>query len=112
MAVELYDGDPATMGKNVGDDLTEGKPTLPLIRVLRDGTDEEKALVRHAITGRTAQDLEAVVAAVQRCGALSYTRDRARHYHDLALECLHRLPAGEARSAMEKITDLSINRDH
>ena len=68
--------------------------------------------MRHAIAGKTAENLESVVAAVRRCGALSYTRDRARHYHDLALECLHRLPAGEARSAMAKITDLSINRDH
>jgi octaprenyl-diphosphate synthase len=45
-----YEGDPATMGKNVGDDLTEGKPTLPLIHVLREGTEAELALVRRAIT--------------------------------------------------------------
>jgi octaprenyl-diphosphate synthase len=106
-----YDGDPAAMGKNVGDDLTEGKPTLPLIQVMRTGTEEEKSLVHHAITRRTAENLEGVVAAVRRCGALEYTRERARHYHDLALDCLLGLPPGEARTAMEQITDLSINRD-
>ena len=107
-----YDGDPATMGKNVGDDLTEGKPTLPLICVLRDGTEQEKSLVRHAITERTSENLEAVVEAVRRCGALDYSRERANHYHALALECLQGIPGGEARNAMEQITDLSINRDH
>mgnify|MGYP001815355344 FL=1 len=107
-----YEGDPATMGKNVGDDLTEGKPTLPLIQVLREGTAGEKALVHRAISEKTAQDIDAVVAAVQRCGALDYTRAQARLYHDLALASLGKLPAGAARSAMEQITDLSINRDH
>ncbi len=107
-----YDGDPETMGKNVGDDLTEGKPTLPLIQVLQEGNEAEKTLVRRAITERTAQDLEAVVAAVQRCGALDYTRHLAGQYHDLALDCLTDLPAGQARTAMEQIVDLSINRDH
>jgi octaprenyl-diphosphate synthase len=107
-----YEGDPATMGKNVGDDLTEGKPTLPLIQVLREGTADEKALVHRAISEKTAEDIDAVVAAVQRCGALDYTRAQARRYHDLALESLGKLPPGTARSAMEQITDLSINRDH
>ena len=107
-----YEGDPVTMGKNVGDDLTEGKPTLPLIHVLREGTAQEQALVRRAITEKTAEDIERVVAAVNRCGALDYTRDQARHYHDLALQGLAQLPPGPARSAMEQITNLSINRDH
>jgi octaprenyl-diphosphate synthase len=107
-----YEGDPATMGKNVGDDLTEGKPTLPLIHVLSEGTAEEQSLVRHAISEKTAENIEQVVAAVQRCGSLDYTRERARRYHDRALECLALLPSGAARTAMEQITDLSINRDH
>ena len=107
-----YEGDPVTMGKNVGDDLTEGKPTLPLIHVLREGTAQEQALVRRAITEKTAEDIERVVAAVNRCGALDYTRDQARHYHDLALQGLAQLAQGPARSAMEQITNLSINRDH
>ena len=107
-----YEGDPATMGKNVGDDLTEGKATLPLIHTLREGSAAEQALVRHAITAKTSEQIDEVIAAVQRCGSLDYTRAQAQHYHDLALARLAQLPASEARSALEKITDLSINRDH
>ena len=107
-----YEGDPATMGKNVGDDLTEGKPTLPLIYTLEHGSAEEQAIVRRAITGKSADEIEQVLAAVQRCGALDYTRRQASHYHDLALAALDALPASEARSALERVTALSINRDH
>lgn len=107
-----YEGDPAAMGKNVGDDLTEGKPTLPLIYTLEHGTAQEQALVRRAITEKTADDIEQVLAAVQRCGALDYTREQAQRYHDLALSSLEGLPESSARSAMERVTALSINRDH
>ena len=107
-----YEGDPTTMGKNVGDDLTEGKPTLPLIHVMRQGTEAEKALVRRAITAKTADQIDDVLAAVQRCGALDYTRNQAQRYHDLALVQLAQLPASDACIALEQITDLSINRDH
>ena len=107
-----YDGNPATMGKNVGDDLTEGKVTLPLIHTLLEGTAAEQAVVRRAITEKNADQIDQVIAAVKRCGALDYTRARAREYHDLALEQLILLPASESRSAMERITQLSINRDH
>ncbi|MCB1841388.1 MAG: polyprenyl synthetase family protein [Halioglobus sp.] len=107
-----YDGDPNAMGKNVGDDLAEGKATLPLIHVLANGTAAEQQLVRNAIEQRTAEDLQQVLAAVQRCGSLHYTRERAMHYHNLALDELRCLPPGEARSALESVTALSINRDH
>ena len=107
-----YDGDPTAMGKNVGDDLTEGKPTLPLIYTLASGNPEEQALVEKAISSKTAEDIEQVLVAVRRCGALDYTRDRARHYHDLALQELGSLPNAEARLALEQITALSIARDH
>jgi octaprenyl-diphosphate synthase len=107
-----YDGDPAAMGKNVGDDLTEGKPTLPLIHVLREGTRAEQALVRRAITEKTAEQIDDILTAVQRCGALDYTRAQAQRYHDLALAGLAQLPASDARTALQQITDLSINRDH
>ena len=107
-----YDGDAATMGKNAGDDLTEGKPTLPLIYTLRNGSPDEQALVRRAIREKSAREIGDVLAAVHRCGAIDYTRTRARHYHDLAAAALQQLPESEARNALLGITDLSVNRDH
>ncbi|KZX56980.1 octaprenyl diphosphate synthase [Halioglobus sp. HI00S01] len=107
-----YEGDPATMGKNVGDDLTEGKPTLPLIYTLEHGTAEEQALVRKAISEKTAEDIDQVLAAVQRCGALDYTRSEARRYHDMALANLEELQDSAARTALAAVTALSIDRDH
>ena len=65
-------------GKNLGDDLAEGKPTMPLIHVMREGSEDEKRLVRHAVEQGGKGDLEAVVAAIHRVGALDYTRSRAR----------------------------------
>jgi octaprenyl-diphosphate synthase len=107
-----YEGDPEAMGKNVGDDLTEGKPTLPLIHTLRNGTDSERSLVTRAITEKSADQIDAVLAAVRRSGALDYSRDRAHHYHDLALAELQQLPDSTARAALHRIADLSIHRDH
>jgi octaprenyl-diphosphate synthase len=107
-----YDGDPAAMGKNVGDDLTEGKITLPLIHAMREGSATEQALIREAITGKSAQRLDEIMDAVRRCGSLGYARAQARHYHDQALAQLGHLPAGTSRGALEQITHLSIHRDH
>lgn len=107
-----YEGDPATMGKNVGDDLTEGKTTLPLIHAMREGTAAEQALIRGAITRKSAARIDDIMAAVQRCGSLAYTRTQARQHHDRALALLRQLPAGTPLAALERITRLSIERDH
>ena len=106
-----YEGNAEAMGKNVGDDLTEGKSTLPLIYTLEHGTAAEQSLVKQAITGKSAQHIDDIIAAVRRCGALDYTHARALYYHDLALESLALLPQGNYRSAMAEIAALSINRD-
>lgn len=107
-----YKGDPATMGKNVGDDLTEGKATLPLIYTLQHGNEAEKELVRHAICNKTSQNIEPILLAVERCGAIAYSEKQAKTYHDLALQQLSILSPGPFRYAMENITALSVNRDH
>ena len=106
-----YDGDPAEMGKNVGDDLTEGKPTLPLIYTLREGTPEEQALVRDAISNKSADKLAEVLAAANRCGALDYTRARAEHYRDLALQHLQACDESPAREALERLAAMSVDRN-
>jgi octaprenyl-diphosphate synthase len=107
-----YAGDPATMGKNVGDDLTEGKVTLPLIHVLREGDAAQRETVRNAVLERSAQNIEAVVAAVQACGALEHTRLEACTYRDSALACLDVLPASTARDALAELAQLATDRDH
>lgn len=107
-----YDGDATMMGKNVGDDLMEGKVTLPLIHTLRAGVDADQAMVREAIKSRSAAQIEQITAAVKRCGALDYTRARARHHHDLALAQLSQLPASDSRNALSRLTELAINREH
>ena len=107
-----YEGNAATMGKNVGDDLTEGKSTLPLIYTLAHGNAAEQALIRESIMNKNAQEIDAVVAAVNRCGALDYTREQARAYHDLALANLQPLADSTYGQALAEITALSINRDH
>ncbi len=107
-----YAGDPATMGKNVGDDLTEGKVTLPLIHVLREGSGDQRDTVRNAVIERSAADIDAVIAAVQSCGALEHTRSAARGYRDSALACLDVLPESAARDALEELARLATDRDH
>jgi octaprenyl-diphosphate synthase len=107
-----YDGDPAAMGKNVGDDLTEGKTTLPLIHAMREAATAQRDLIRNAITARNADTLAEVIDAVQRGGSLAYTRAQARLHHDRALALLEQLPPGSCRAALERLTFLSIHRDH
>jgi octaprenyl-diphosphate synthase len=107
-----YVGDTAHMGKNVGDDLAEGKMTLPLIHALREGNAQEQRLIRTAVTGKSTEKLQHIIAAVQRCGSLDYTREMANHYRDAAIENLSGLPQSEAKNAMVALVGLAVNRDH
>jgi octaprenyl-diphosphate synthase len=105
-----YDGDSEAMGKNLGDDLAEGKPTLPLIFTLVEGSPEQKTLVRDAIEQGGLDKIEEVVTAVRACGALNYTAQRAREESDKAIACLKKLPASEHRDAMEDLARFAVAR--
>ncbi len=107
-----YEGDAAAMGKNVGDDLTEGKPTLPLIHVISSGTVAQASLVSAAITDKRADQLEAIMQAITDCDSLGYTRRAAISHRDQALACLARLPESPARDAMQALAALSVDRSH
>ncbi len=107
-----YRGDAATLGKNVGDDLAEGKPTLPLIYALREGTAEQAALVRQAVQQGGLEDLAPVLAAVEACGALDYTAAKAREYAAQALEALQALPDSPYRTALIELTEFAVARTH
>ena len=105
-----YRGDATTLGKNVGDDLAEGKPTLPLIVTLRDGSPEQAQLVRSAIQQGGSQDLEGIRAAVEAAGALDYTARLARDYAARDIASLEVLPASEFRDAMVELTEFAVAR--
>ncbi|MDX9874974.1 MAG: polyprenyl synthetase family protein [Spongiibacteraceae bacterium] len=106
-----YRGDADTMGKNVGDDLGEGKPTLPLIHILKTGSAEEKALVTQAITERDSSRLPDILRAIERTGALDYTLDRAREQSQLAAAAIAELGDSRHVEAMLSLAELAVNRD-
>lgn len=105
-----YQGDAQTMGKNVGDDLAEGKPTLPLIQAMVQGTPEQAQLIRKAIRQGGLDRLDEVLAVVHETGALDYTRQRAEEMADRALAQLDALPANRYRDTMAQLARLAVDR--
>ena len=106
-----YDGVTGDIGKNVGDDLREGKPTLPLIHVMARGTDSERAMVREAIAQGHTDRFDQIMAAIQRTGALAYTRERAAEEARAAATAASVLPASGHREALLYLSTYSIARD-
>jgi octaprenyl-diphosphate synthase len=105
-----YQGNADEMGKNVGDDLAEGKPTLPLIYAMNKGTADEKQLIRQAIRKGGLDDLPAILDIVQRSGALEYTMDQAKAQAQSALDCLEHLPDSDHRNALALLTEVAVAR--
>ncbi|WP_043446286.1 octaprenyl diphosphate synthase [Halotalea alkalilenta] len=105
-----YLGDADTMGKNVGDDLAEGKPTLPLIQAMKTGTAEEATLIRRAIEQGGLEHLDTVLDIVRRTGSLDYTRDRALEMRDRALANLDCLPPSEFRDSLALLARQAVER--
>ncbi|MEE3118227.1 MAG: octaprenyl diphosphate synthase [Pseudomonadota bacterium] len=105
-----YRGDAETMGKNVGDDLAEGKVTLPLIHAMAQGTDEARQLIRQAIRKGGLDDLSDILALVETSGALEYTMERARAEASKASDCLTQLEDSPYRTALEQLTEVAVAR--
>ncbi|MCU4413999.1 polyprenyl synthetase family protein [Acinetobacter sp. WU_MDCI_Axc73] len=105
-----YTSDADTLGKNIGDDLMEGKPTLPLIAALQKTTGEEHEIIRKSISTGGITQLEQVVQIVQNSGALEYCRARAEQETQAALDALNQLPESEARQALTNLTLMALYR--
>ena len=105
-----YTSDAETLGKNVGDDLMEGKPTLPLIAALQNTQDADHQLIRKSITTGGIEHLSEVIELVQQSGALDYCRQRASEETQAALTALSQLPTSPARSALENLAKMALNR--
>ena len=107
-----YSGLEGDTGKHLGDDLAEGKPTLPLIYVLQNGTPEQSACVRRAIEEGGRDDFPAVLAAIQTSGALAHARRQAAHEAELARAAIRNLNNTNYREALLQLTFFAVERDH
>jgi octaprenyl-diphosphate synthase len=107
-----YSGDLAAIGKNLGDDLAEGKPTLPLIRALQVGSSADVALIRNALSAGRIDEFQPVLDVLARNGALDYARKRAEAESSEAAEALSRLPDSPARDTLLKLSAFAVTRTY
>ncbi|WP_246037190.1 polyprenyl synthetase family protein [Thermomonas fusca] len=107
-----YASDAATLGKNLGDDLAEGKMTLPLIHAMAHSDDNVRAELRRIVEHGDLDGLATVQAAIARCGSLDYSRARAMEYADAADAALAALPGNAHIDALRGLARYSVNRDH
>ena len=100
------------LGKNVGDDLAEGKPTLPLIHAMRHGTEEQRKLLRAAIQNGDHSQIDAVVDAIESTGSIAYTARQAEAEAALAKEAVASLPDSPFKQALVDLTHFSVYRNY
>jgi octaprenyl-diphosphate synthase len=105
-----YSGDESTIGKSLGDDLAEGKPTLPLIHAMRCGNREQAAVVRNAISSGGRDDFASVHQAIRDSGALEYAREAARREAQAAARSIAPLPASEFKDCLLELASFSVTR--
>jgi octaprenyl-diphosphate synthase len=107
-----YSATAEEMGKNVGDDLAEGKPTLPLIYAMRTGTPQQAETIRHAIENGGRESIAAVLDAIESTGAITYTAHLARREADQAAAAIADVPASPYKDALYALTEFSVNRTY
>ncbi len=105
-----YQSSSEEMGKNAGDDLAEGKPTLPLIEAMRCGTAEQKDLIKTAIENGEIEKLDVILEIVQQTGALNYTQDAAQSESQAAITAIAPLPESKYKDALIDLAHFSISR--
>lgn len=98
------------MGKNMGDDLAEGNPTLPLIYAMQHGSEAQKKLIRNAITEGSVDQLDAVIDAVRNTGAIQYTAQLAEKEADAASDAISCLPDNPYKQALLAVADFAVHR--
>ena len=105
-----YSPNNADLGKNIGDDLAEGKPTLPLLYAMWHGTDDAAAVIRTALRDGGLNSLQQVLEAIESTGAIAYTARRARAEAGMAVEALATIPQTAYRSALDGLARFAVDR--
>lgn len=107
-----YSASSAQIGKNIGDDLAEGKPTLPLIRVLGRGNADQLRLIRNAIEGNAMADMDAIVEAIESTDAIPYTRGIAAREASRAADALSALQGSDHKEALLQLAEFAVRRSY
>lgn len=107
-----YSGDTERLGKNVGDDLAEGKMTLPLIYAMDQGNQEQTDLIKQAISQDGLDRLSEIITTVEITGALEYTTEKARQEREKAVQCLEKISPSPYRQAMYNLVDFAVERNY
>jgi octaprenyl-diphosphate synthase len=107
-----YSQSSATIGKNIGDDLAEGKPTLPLIHAMRQGSEAQAAVIREAIEQGQRDRIDEIVAIINETGAIDYTAHAAAQEVAHAKHALTVLPESNYKQALLALADFAISRDY
>ncbi len=107
-----YKSSPEDLGKNLGDDLAEGKPTLPLIYAIQNGSEEEANVIVEAIQNGSRDAFNDVYAIVQKTQAIAYTEQRADEEAEKAINALNVLPASEYKEALILLAKFSVQRNY
>jgi octaprenyl-diphosphate synthase len=107
-----YSSNGAELGKNVGDDLAEGKPTLPLINAMAHSSLEDTARLRVAVENGGLEELDTVTRAIESSGGLEYTARLARREADLAIDALGRLPESAYLGSLRALADFAVGRSY
>ncbi|CAM3719342.1 Octaprenyl-diphosphate synthase [Vibrio aerogenes CECT 7868] len=106
-----YTSDGDDMGKNVGDDLAEGKPTLPLIYAMKHGSVQQTEIIREAIkTGNGMSHLDDIMLAMNETGAFNYTRQKAEEEANKAIDALKIIPESDYKEALIALADIAVHR--
>ena len=107
-----YGSSGENIGKNIGDDLAEGKPTLPLIYAMRNGSPQQVKAIRQAIENGGRSHIKTVLEAIESTNAIAYTAQAAQREADLAIVALADLPAGSYKEALYGLAEFSVNRSY
>ncbi len=107
-----YSGNATDIGKNVGDDLREGKPTLPLIHLMQNGTPEQRELVRACIQTGDEQHFNEVLLAITDSGALDYTKQKADKAAQRAINSLSTMPHTHFKDSLLQLCAFAVDRNH
>jgi octaprenyl-diphosphate synthase len=107
-----YSGSADELGKNIGDDLSEGKPTLPLLYAMEHSSNETSQLIRNAIENGGIDKLDQILDAIESTGAITYTAQRAKEESEMAIQAISILPESEYLDALNILARFSLERTH